>query len=182
MTSTPFNAEGGGVLTSAFTDFPHRRARSQIGSVDPVVGDILRRGVGSLIFSRRKNSRRTAPDGDDLIARHTGTMAPTPLSDLEVLALAAVMQLGPEAYGVSIREEIRERTGRSVSVGSLYKAIHRLEERGYVSTVVGEPTAVRGGRAKKHVQLEPAGRAALEESVRALGQMLSGLGMDLGAS
>ena len=50
-----------------------------------------------------------------------------PLSDLEVLALAAVLRLGPEAYGVSIRDEIADRTGREVSVGSLYKALARLE-------------------------------------------------------
>jgi len=107
---------------------------------------------------------------------------PDALSDIEVLALAAVMQLGDDAYGISIREEIRLRTGRSVSIGSLYKAIHRLEKRGCVSTSVGDPTAVRGGRAKKLVSIEPAGRTALEESVRALGQMLDGLGVGLRVS
>lgn len=102
-----------------------------------------------------------------------------PLSDLERLALAAVLQIGPEAYGVSIRDEIRERTGRDVSIGSLYKAIQRMEDRGYVTTYVGEPSAVRGGRAKKHVRVEAEGRRALEESVRALGRMLDGLDVDL---
>ncbi|HKJ00839.1 MAG TPA: helix-turn-helix transcriptional regulator [Longimicrobiales bacterium] len=101
------------------------------------------------------------------------------LSELEVLALAAILHLGPEAYGVSIREEIRDRTGRSVSVGSLYKAIHRMERQGYVTTTAGEPTAVRGGRAKKLVRAEPAGRVALRESVQALNQMLDGLSGDL---
>ncbi len=105
-----------------------------------------------------------------------------PLSDLEVLALAAVLQLGPEAYGVSIRDEIRERTGRTVSVGSLYKAIHRMEDRGYVSTYVGEPTGVRGGRAKKHVKVENAGREALNDALRALGAMVEGLDVDLGVT
>lgn len=102
-----------------------------------------------------------------------------PLSDLERLALAAILQLGPEAYGVSIRDEIRERTGRAVSIGSLYKAIQRMEDRGYVTTRVGEPSAVRGGRAKKHVRVEVEGRRALEESVRTLGRMLEGLDVDL---
>jgi PadR family transcriptional regulator PadR len=101
------------------------------------------------------------------------------LSDLEVLAMAAVLQLREHAYGVSIKEEILARTGRSVSIGSLYKAIHRLEKRGYVSTSVGQPTSVRGGRAKKHVHVEAAGQAALEDSVRALGQMIDGLGVTL---
>jgi len=104
------------------------------------------------------------------------------LSDLEVLALAAILQLGPEAYGVSIRDEIHERTGRAVSLGSLYKAIHRMEERGYVSTYVGEPSSVRGGRAKKHVEVEPEGREALEVSIRTLGRMLDGLDVDLGVA
>lgn len=100
------------------------------------------------------------------------------ISELEILALAAILRLGPGAYGVSIREDIRTRTGRAVSVGSLYKAIHRLEGRGYVTTQLGEPSAVRGGRAKRLVRVEPAGRVALEESVRALGQMFEGLGMN----
>jgi PadR family transcriptional regulator PadR len=105
----------------------------------------------------------------------------TPLSDLEVLALAALMRLGSEAYGVSIKEDIGERTGRDVSIGSLYKALSRLESRGYVTPHVGQPTAVRGGRAKKHFRIETAGREALEASLRSLSAMVDGLGLDWGA-
>ncbi len=101
---------------------------------------------------------------------------PQTLSDLEVLALAAILRLGPEAYGVSIKDEIARRTERSVSIGSLYKALHRLERRGFVSTYSGQPTAVRGGRAKKHFLIEPEGRQALEASVGALLRMFDGLG------
>ena len=72
----------------------------------------------------------------------------------------------------------QERSGRSVSVGSLYKALHRLEERGFVSANVGEPTSVRGGRAKKHVQIEPSGRTALASAIRSYERMFDGLGMD----
>lgn len=100
---------------------------------------------------------------------------PTQLTELEMLALAAVAQLGDDAYGVSIREEIERRTGRSVSIGSLYKALHRLERQGLTGVTVGEPTGVRGGRAKKYVHLRPAGRAALGESVEALLRMVDGL-------
>ena len=103
---------------------------------------------------------------------------PTPLSEVEVLSLAALAHLGPEAYGVSIREEIERRTGRALSVGSLYKAIHRLEKRGLVSTHVGKPTAVRGGRAKKHIRLEPAGHAALSASIQSMNSMVEGLALD----
>jgi DNA-binding PadR family transcriptional regulator len=103
---------------------------------------------------------------------------PYVLSDLEVLALAALERLGPDAYGVAIREEIQSRGGRAVSVGSLYKALHRLEERGFVSTSVGEPTAVRGGRAKKHLRIEPSGRAALDSSIQSFRRMFDGLEPD----
>lgn len=106
---------------------------------------------------------------------------PSPLSDLEVLALAALARLGPSAYGVSIKEDIAARTGRVVSVGSLYKALKRLEIQGYVTPHVGAPTSVRGGRAKKHFRIEPAGRAALQDSVSSLLRMVDGLGLDVTA-
>lgn len=106
---------------------------------------------------------------------------PQTLSDLEVLALAALARLGPEAYGVTIRDDIEARTGRSVSVGSLYKALHRLEEQGLVSSSVGQPTSVRGGRAKKHIAIEPSGRRALATSIEAYQRMFEGLATDVGA-
>lgn len=102
---------------------------------------------------------------------------PDALSDLEVLALAALLRLGPEAYGVTIREDIRKRAGRSVSVGSLYKALQRLEDRGLVRSQVGEPTAERGGRARKHVAITAAGRRELEWAVTAFHRMIEGLGV-----
>ena len=105
-----------------------------------------------------------------------------PVSDLEVLALAALLRLGPEAYGVSIREEIAERTGREVSIGSLYKALQRLEDRRLVAARVGEPTSVRGGRAKKHFRVLPAGRDALEGALGSLHRMVDGLDLEWKAS
>jgi PadR family transcriptional regulator PadR len=98
------------------------------------------------------------------------------LSELEMLALAAVARIGAAAYGVSIREEIERRTGRAVSIGSLYKALHRLERQGLTSVEVGDPTPVRGGRAKKYIRLEPAGRTALESSVESLRRLVDGVG------
>lgn len=104
-----------------------------------------------------------------------------PLSDLEVLALAAVIRLGPDAYGVSIGDEIHQRTARKVSVGSLYKALARLEQRGLVTPFTGKPTAARGGKAKKHFRVEAAGRDALEAELRALHRMVDGLDLDWSA-
>jgi DNA-binding PadR family transcriptional regulator len=103
-------------------------------------------------------------------------MGKTTPGEFEVLVLFAVLKLEREgAYGVTIREEIETRTGRSVSTGAVYTALERLSERSFVSSEVGEPTAERGGRRKRLYHLEPAGVDALSESVRTFRTMSQGL-------
>jgi len=86
------------------------------------------------------------------------------LGEFELLVMATVVRLGEEAYGMRIRRDIEERTGRPVSIGNIYAALRRLDAKGYVSTRKGEPTAERGGRAKRYYSLEPEGATALERS------------------
>jgi DNA-binding PadR family transcriptional regulator len=83
------------------------------------------------------------------------------LGSFEQLLLFAVLRLGDDAYGVTIRETLEERTGRSVSAGAIYTALGRLEERGLVSSWVGEPTPGRAGRPPKYYCVEPGGARAL---------------------
>ncbi len=45
------------------------------------------------------------------------------LGEFEQLILFSVLQLGDGAFGVSIREEIEERTGREVSSGAIYTTL-----------------------------------------------------------
>ena len=97
------------------------------------------------------------------------------LGEFEQLVLLAVLRLGENAYGVTIREEIRECTGRSVAPGALYTALSRMEDKGLVQARVGEPTAERGGKAKRYVTVTSLGRSALAESQRAYQSMLAGL-------
>lgn len=101
------------------------------------------------------------------------------LGDFEQLVLLALLRLGDDAYGVPIREEIQERAGRVVSLGSVYKTLERLEVKGYVSSFVGEPTNERGGRRKKYFRLESHGRRVLLHSLAALRRMTSGLGREV---
>lgn len=98
------------------------------------------------------------------------------LGRFEELILLALLRLGPDAYGLAVRREIEARTARDVSTGALYTALKRLEERGLVSSRVGEPTAERGGRRKKHYELRPAGILALRNSYRDYTSMAAGLG------
>ena len=97
------------------------------------------------------------------------------LGEFEIMVLAALVRLGPDAYGVSIRQEIEDRADRKVSVGALHATLTRLEAKSYVSSRVGEATAERGGRAKKYYEIEASGRAQLEKSISSLGNMLKGI-------
>ncbi len=97
------------------------------------------------------------------------------LGEFEIVVLATLVRLGEDAYGMTIRRQIEERSGRSVSIGSLYATLRRLEAKGYVSTVLGEPTQERGGRAKRYFRLEAAGAEALIRSRELFLQMLEGL-------
>ena len=72
------------------------------------------------------------------------------LGGVELLVLLALMRLGDDAYGVPISDEIEASCGRSMSIGSVYITLNRLERKGLVSSRVGEPTAQRGGRAKTY--------------------------------
>jgi DNA-binding PadR family transcriptional regulator len=76
---------------------------------------------------------------------------------------------------MTVRREIEQRTGRDVSIGAIYTTLQRLESKGYVSSAVGEPTAERGGRAKRMFRLEAEGRRALRASQTAIAQMSAGI-------
>lgn len=106
----------------------------------------------------------------------------TYLGEFEQLLLLALLRLGETGYGVTIRREIESRTGRKVSPGAVYTALDRLERRGLVSSWLGEPTAVRGGKRKRYYQLEPAGRESLKRIRETFGRMVEGLSAGLETS
>ena len=96
------------------------------------------------------------------------------LGEFEHLLLLAVMRLGEDAYGVTIRREIEERTGRPVSLGAIYPTMDRLEERGYVTSAMSRPTNSRGGRSRRYFHLEPSGRAMLDRARDMIAAMWEG--------
>lgn len=96
------------------------------------------------------------------------------LGEFEHLLLLAVLRLGDDAYGVTMRREIEKRTGRPVSLGAIYPTMDRLETRGLVRSYMGAPTGERGGRSRRFFRLEPAGEQALETQRRRLRSMWEG--------
>jgi PadR family transcriptional regulator, regulatory protein PadR len=85
------------------------------------------------------------------------------IGEFEELVLLAILSQGDNAYGVTIREALEDATGRSITIGSLYTTLSRLEEKGLVQSCMGEPTAVRGGRAKRHYRVKGSAQSLLTE-------------------
>lgn len=98
------------------------------------------------------------------------------LGEFEQLVLLALVRQGEDGYGVSICQDLTDRTGRDVSLAAVYKTLERLETKGFVGSRVGEPTAQRGGRRKKFYRLLAPGERALKSSLAALRRMTEGLG------
>jgi|SRR5437899_9355317 len=97
------------------------------------------------------------------------------LGEFEHVVLVAVLRLGDAAYAVAVRDEIERCTSRRVTRGSVYVTLDRLETKGYLRSRLAEPTAVRGGRAKRFYALRPRAVAALREGRRALLKMWHGV-------
>ena len=97
------------------------------------------------------------------------------LGDFEQMVLLAILHLRGEVYGVPIVDEIERRTGRAVSRAAVYVTLRRLEEKGYVSSWIGDSTPERGGKARRHVKLEAAGVRALREARQTAESMWRGL-------
>jgi PadR family transcriptional regulator PadR len=97
------------------------------------------------------------------------------LGEFEQIVLLALVRLGEGAYGMSVRREIGERTGRDVAIGAVYATLDRMEAKGMVKSAVGAATAERGGRAKRTFKITAFGSACLRESQRVLHKMREGL-------
>jgi PadR family transcriptional regulator, regulatory protein PadR len=97
------------------------------------------------------------------------------LGEFELMVLLALMRLGDEAYGVPISREIEQRSGLEVALGSVYAALERLEEKGLVASRLGDPTAERGGRAKRYFRVTESGLRDVRQTQRALVGLWKGL-------
>ena len=90
------------------------------------------------------------------------------LGEFELMILLAVLHLSDQAYGVPISRELERHRGRGVSVGSVYAALERLEAKGLVSSVLGDPTPERGGKAKRFFRVTHEGLRQVQSTRRVL--------------
>ncbi|MEQ9424145.1 MAG: helix-turn-helix transcriptional regulator [Cyclobacteriaceae bacterium] len=89
-------------------------------------------------------------------------MKGTNLGEFEELLMLVVARLYPEAYGLAIREEIKENAGRSVAMGAVHAALGRLEEKGFLQSDLASATHERGGRRKRLFAITASGKNSLE--------------------
>ena len=97
------------------------------------------------------------------------------LGEFEQLVLLAIVHLRGEAYGIPIVEEIERRTGRSVARAAVYVALRRLEDKGFVSSRMSNPTPERGGKGRRYVKIEADGARALREARHVAERMWRGV-------
>ena len=97
------------------------------------------------------------------------------LGSFEQAVLLAILRLGENAYGVTIREEIIARTEREPSPGALYVTLDRLEEKGLVRSQFGDPTPQRGGRAKRFFSVSAKGVESVARAQRSYQRLMKGL-------
>ncbi|MDX1395426.1 MAG: PadR family transcriptional regulator [Gemmatimonadota bacterium] len=100
------------------------------------------------------------------------------LGEFEQVVLLAVAQMRGAGYGTALRRDIRERCGRSATIGAIYATLERLEAKGFVTSREGESTGERGGRSRRYFSLSESGTDALRRSRDMLDSMWDGLDLD----
>jgi PadR family transcriptional regulator, regulatory protein PadR len=101
------------------------------------------------------------------------------LGELEQVVLLAVLRVGKDAYGVPVHDEIQRCAGRDLTLGTIYKTLTRLEDKGLLASYIGAPTTERGGRRTRCYTVTSAGKRSLHATFRALRTMAAGLDVGL---
>ena len=98
------------------------------------------------------------------------------LTRAEEFLLLAVLKLGDNAYPVSIYDEIGQATGSSWTLGAIYFPLQRLEDKGLLTSFLGNPTSERGGKGRRYYRITDSGLEALAAARKAQDSMWRGVG------
>jgi len=97
------------------------------------------------------------------------------LGEFEQVVLLAILRLRDDAYGVTIRNEIQECTGRAAAPGAVYTTLDRLEDKGLLRSRFGNPSPERSGRSKRYFTVSSSGMKALTQAQLSYQRLLKGL-------
>ena len=101
------------------------------------------------------------------------------LGEFELLVLLAILRLGEGAYGMTVRRELEDTAQRSVTLGSVYGTLDRLETKGLVKSWHTDPDPVRGGHPRRYFEVAPEGHLALSRSQRMMARMWAGVELEV---
>ena len=102
-------------------------------------------------------------------------MATKFISRSEEFLLLAVWRMKENAYGVTIRDQIKEATGKTWAYGALFVMLSRLEKKGYLTSQFADPSTKRGGKSKRIFRITARGVKALKEVRKAQDSVWSGI-------
>jgi PadR family transcriptional regulator, regulatory protein PadR len=103
------------------------------------------------------------------------------LGAFEQFVMLSLLRLRNAAYGRTIHDDMVTRLARNVSLGAIYVALGRLEEKGFVTSEYGGADAKRGGRTKRYFRLTGLGERVLSHSLQEADRMRQDLGDAIGA-
>jgi PadR family transcriptional regulator PadR len=96
-----------------------------------------------------------------------------PLGTFEEQVMLSVMHAEPDSFGMHVRREIEERTGREVAIGAVYATLDRLEAKGLIAS-----SRVRGSGASRRVfQVSSKGVTALAQTRVMRDQLWEGINL-----
>ena len=100
------------------------------------------------------------------------------LGEVEQLVLLAILRIGDGSYAVPIRQELERSGGVSLSRGTIYVTLDRLERKGYVRSTFAEPTPEPGGKSRRIFTIEKAGLAVLRSAQRMHDRLRAGTALE----
>lgn len=86
------------------------------------------------------------------------------LGEFEELILLLILLLKEEAYGLAIRNALKEQANRTVTIGAVHGTVNRLEKKGFIESSMGGASELRGGRRKRVFTITASGKSMLQKS------------------
>ena len=86
------------------------------------------------------------------------------LTRAEEILLLSILRLKDNAFALTILKEIKQRTGKKLTIGSLWVSLDSLYKKGYIDKKLAEETPAKGGRKKVFYSLTSSGVRTLRNT------------------
>ncbi len=102
-------------------------------------------------------------------------MKRTGVGEFEELVLLSICVLDNQAYSLSIKQEVENRTNRTLNISAIQTTLYRMEDKGLLTSEFGEANNTRGGKRKRMFSVTAYGLKSLSE----LKELRNGLWADI---